>query len=312
MNKNMQIVISSIFAICGLIASQKFLRRFRRYIDLVFYGRVNTFPLTLSESKEFLLENPQSKYLYLTGHILPADQQQTRFLQLQCGTKDNLEFKVNEFQLLDIQHNERKNIKINGDSILLRGLFDYSKSYLYQQENMSFIKKILNKIPILNKKSRIVETHKGVQFGQFTTMLCEKNGDNFNLLYLSNYNYNNIYNQIHKDMFNAATVAQLLFILVSFSQLIYLIIQKLQQKNDEIQPLDQLGPPVFKNSISVVLNSQNDQDICVICLTRTRSVILEPCLHFILCQDCVNQLDKDICPFCRIKIEKKIKVLYNE
>ncbi|CAD8146288.1 unnamed protein product [Paramecium octaurelia] len=312
MNKNLEIVIRSIFAICGLLISRKFLRRFQRYMDLVFYGKVNTFPLTLSESKEFLLENPQSKYLYLTGHILPADQQQTRFLQLQCGIKDMFEFKVNEFQLLDIQHNERKNIKINADSILLPGLFDYSKSYLYQQESSSFIKKILNKIPILNQKSRIVETHKGVQFGQFTTMLCEKNGDNFNLLYLSNYNYNKIYNQIHKDMFNAATAAQLLFTIVSVSQLIYLIIKKLQKKNDENNLLDQQAPPLFKNSISVILNSQNEQDICVICLTKTRSIILEPCLHFILCQECVNHLDKEICPFCRIKIEKKIKVLYNE
>lgn len=42
-------------------------------MDLVYYGKANKFPLTLSESKEFLLENPESKYVYLTGHILPVE-----------------------------------------------------------------------------------------------------------------------------------------------------------------------------------------------------------------------------------------------
>ncbi|CAD8145391.1 unnamed protein product [Paramecium pentaurelia] len=312
MNKKILIVIRSLIAICGVYASRKFIRKFQRYMDLVFYGRANTFPLTLSESKEYLLENPQTKYIFLTGHILPVDQEQTRFLKLQCGIKDKLEFKVNEFQLLDVQHNERKNIKINKDSILLPEIFDYTKSYLYQKESTSFFKKIINQIPFLNRKSRIVETHKGAQFGQFTTMLCEKNGDNLNLLYLSNYNYNKIQNQIHKEIFNIVTTTSLLFTLVSVSQLIYFFIKQWQNKQNENINIDPPAPPLFKNSISVLLNSQNDQDICVICLTKTRSIILEPCLHFILCQDCVNHLDKEICPFCRIKIEKKIKVLYQQ
>ncbi|CAD8064705.1 unnamed protein product [Paramecium sonneborni] len=311
MNQKIFILSRSLFTLFGIFGSLRVFKKFQRYMDIFFYQKINKIPLTISESKEYLSQNPQSKYLLLTGHILPANQTQTRFLKLECILKNKQEFQVDEFQLLDAQHNQRKNIKINRDSILLPELVDYQKTYSYQKESFSLIQKILNKLPFFNKQSKIIETHKGTQFGQFTTMLCKRNGENLNLLYLSNQNYDKIFLQLQRDIINFASLVQILTSFGAIAQLIYFFVKQWQEKQNQNQQAEAIPPNLNKKSVSTILNSQNEQDICVVCLSKTRSIILEPCLHFIVCQDCVDHLDKQICPFCRIKIEKKIKVLYD-
>jgi len=43
--------------------------------------------------------------------------------------------------------------------------------------------------------------------------------------------------------------------------------------------------------------------LCQICLDSPRDCILEPCMHFCLCNGCVIKLPESKCPICRRKIE---------
>ncbi len=48
------------------------------------------------------------------------------------------------------------------------------------------------------------------------------------------------------------------------------------------------------------------ENICVVCLTNPKEVLIKPCNHFALCEECVQQLDE--CPICRFKIEHKERI----
>ena len=41
-------------------------------------------------------------------------------------------------------------------------------------------------------------------------------------------------------------------------------------------------------------------DLCTICFDRVRNVIFWPCLHFGLCEECSEKVER--CPFCRENI----------
>ena len=47
-------------------------------------------------------------------------------------------------------------------------------------------------------------------------------------------------------------------------------------------------------------------NICVVCFTNPKEILIKPCSHFALCEECVRQLDE--CPICRSKIEHKERI----
>lgn len=50
---------------------------------------------------------------------------------------------------------------------------------------------------------------------------------------------------------------------------------------------------------------QRDSSSCVICLEKPRNVVILPCFHVALCDDCVRSLQKSTeaeCPVCRLRI----------
>lgn len=48
-----------------------------------------------------------------------------------------------------------------------------------------------------------------------------------------------------------------------------------------------------------------ESQACVICNANPREIILLPCGHVSICEDCSDGISKD-CPVCRTKIEKKL------
>tara|TARA_Y100000389_G_C17341108_1_gene453382 strand:+ start:560 stop:952 length:393 start_codon:yes stop_codon:yes gene_type:complete len=44
-----------------------------------------------------------------------------------------------------------------------------------------------------------------------------------------------------------------------------------------------------------------DEYLCKICMDNPINCILEPCMHFCICQDCVEILTDKKCPICRVE-----------
>ena len=61
------------------------------------------------------------------------------------------------------------------------------------------------------------------------------------------------------------------------------------------------------------LAEERESKLCIICQSGTRAVVLMPCKHFALCEDClallpVNILSRKVCPVCRTQVDKTIRV----
>jgi E3 ubiquitin-protein ligase MUL1 len=51
-------------------------------------------------------------------------------------------------------------------------------------------------------------------------------------------------------------------------------------------------------------NEQPEMQVCVVCCQNHRGIILLPCGHVCLCEDCSERIT-DLCPVCRAEIETK-------
>lgn len=49
------------------------------------------------------------------------------------------------------------------------------------------------------------------------------------------------------------------------------------------------------------LSKNNKKYLCSICFKNKKNIILNPCFHFNLCDECLKKIDK--CPICRTEIE---------
>eukprot|EP01038_Epipyxis_sp_PR26KG_P010099 gene10099-13575_t len=56
------------------------------------------------------------------------------------------------------------------------------------------------------------------------------------------------------------------------------------------------------------IDSQKEQRLCVICQEKEKSVVLLPCRHLCLCDNCSQHSQLSHCPLCREKIAHKIGV----
>lgn len=48
-----------------------------------------------------------------------------------------------------------------------------------------------------------------------------------------------------------------------------------------------------------------EDQLCVVCRTNPREIILLPCGHVCLCEDCAGDINND-CPLCRTPISQKM------
>eukprot|EP00916_Digyalum_oweni_P014248 GHVL01023379.1.p2 GENE.GHVL01023379.1~~GHVL01023379.1.p2 ORF type:complete len:477 (-),score=69.80 GHVL01023379.1:2284-3714(-) len=59
-------------------------------------------------------------------------------------------------------------------------------------------------------------------------------------------------------------------------------------------------------------DSLSKANVCVICLVKSSTTILLPCMHLCVCEECAKDLYKSIggkkCPVCRVKVKGRVKV----
>lgn len=51
-----------------------------------------------------------------------------------------------------------------------------------------------------------------------------------------------------------------------------------------------------------------DHKLCVVCLSKEKSILCLPCRHLCLCQDCSQHAELDKCPICRLVVENMLLV----
>jgi hypothetical protein len=53
-----------------------------------------------------------------------------------------------------------------------------------------------------------------------------------------------------------------------------------------------------------------DKRICKICLENTSQCIIQPCLHFCCCEECIEKMANNVCPICRAPFEEYLKIFF--
>lgn len=43
--------------------------------------------------------------------------------------------------------------------------------------------------------------------------------------------------------------------------------------------------------------------MCIICYNHVRNMIFFDCRHMIMCQECSETYDSDVCPYCKMEID---------
>ena len=72
-------------------------------------------------------------------------------------------------------------------------------------------------------------------------------------------------------------------------------------------------PPEYQTEAPEIKKKGKEKEVdpnvppeCIICLEVPRSVLLEPCNHYALCEPCAKQVqksDRRECPLCRVSIK---------
>ena len=85
----------------------------------------------------------------------------------------------------------------------------------------------------------------------------------------------------------------------------------LEQCNETERSLKETLDRVEKRKEFIIRNElgqQKEQRLCIICQEKEKSVVLLPCRHLCLCDDCASHEDLQQCPLCRKPIAHRISV----
>lgn len=66
------------------------------------------------------------------------------------------------------------------------------------------------------------------------------------------------------------------------------------------------SPGVLKRQLLL----EQEEKLCVVCLTNNKCVILMPCRHLCMCTDCSDVIDSTSrsCPICRTDFDRRVTV----
>lgn len=58
-----------------------------------------------------------------------------------------------------------------------------------------------------------------------------------------------------------------------------------------------------------IVKLEEEEKLCNICLERKKNIVFDPCGHVVCCEVCANNPHfNSICPKCRARITKKMKI----
>lgn len=69
--------------------------------------------------------------------------------------------------------------------------------------------------------------------------------------------------------------------------------------------------PLTKTSPTSILNKSNETNCCVVCRDRPKCVLLLPCKHLCMCEECaefIGAMRQAFCPLCRSTVNKQLSV----
>lgn len=96
--------------------------------------------------------------------------------------------------------------------------------------------------------------------------------------------------------------------MITLSQEIQQLRQYIDFQNLEFQKIiDNKELEIFylRNENKIIKDKQidniPDEYLCKICMAKPINCILEPCMHFCICQDCIEILTDTKCPICRVE-----------
>ncbi|KAM3139954.1 hypothetical protein pb186bvf_007985 [Paramecium bursaria] len=158
----------------------------------------------------------------------------------------------------------------------------------------------------------------GIQFGLPVVVLADLKYDGqllINRVQLVTAKSSQFIIQIHKNQKNfllfftgVLAIAGILFAVEAYDVYSKLCLEKVKR---EINDINKSLP--FKKSISKVLTNPRDDELCLVCQTSIRSVIFQPCQHFVCCHTCYEQLeakpDYKLCVYCRANIIKIARIV---
>jgi hypothetical protein len=62
------------------------------------------------------------------------------------------------------------------------------------------------------------------------------------------------------------------------------------------------------NEAEAIKKDAQERQMCVICQDRIKNMLLLPCKHLCLCEECSGHAQVSSCPICRKPIKEKMKV----
>lgn len=65
-----------------------------------------------------------------------------------------------------------------------------------------------------------------------------------------------------------------------------------------------------KDIKNIKIFEDKDENVCGICFERPKAIVNINCGHFFFCEECSDQLTKNICPICRSDIKQKIHIKF--
>lgn len=80
------------------------------------------------------------------------------------------------------------------------------------------------------------------------------------------------------------------------------------QIRDNVYNCEKETQTEIENDIIIPINSyKNEMNIicCIVCMEKQIDILLEPCGHFCICNDCYLKFEKKDCPCCKNKIKNK-------
>ncbi len=75
-----------------------------------------------------------------------------------------------------------------------------------------------------------------------------------------------------------------------------------------LDSLEKRREVLVKNRQEAQADAQKEARLCIICCEKEKSVVLMPCRHMCLCEDCGGMERITVCPLCRKAIVHKISV----
>ncbi|CAH0479401.1 unnamed protein product [Peronospora belbahrii] len=84
--------------------------------------------------------------------------------------------------------------------------------------------------------------------------------------------------------------------------------QQLESILSDVRSIKEERALEMQKKLDRQVEEQNELKLCVICLSKEKSILCLPCRHLCLCKTCSRRQEVMKCPICRLEIEEMLAV----